>query len=180
MNAPGWPIEPGTTALSVLVPTVDPLVREWRARYDTSARHGGTAHLTVLFPFLHRSRTDHGARTALGRIFAGHAPFELCFARCARFPGVLYLVPEPDEPLRALTKAVVARWPEQQPYGGVLGDPDPHLTVANTGTPAEHDMVEADLTDRLPVTARVSEVGLVVHDGARWREWLSFPLGTAF
>ncbi|MFW6689535.1 2'-5' RNA ligase family protein [Streptomyces sp. MAR4 CNX-425] len=176
--AEGWPTAPGTTALSVSLPEVDPVVRHWRARYDTAAAHGGTAHVTVLYPFLHRDRVDAPVRAALRRLFAAHAAFPATFARCGRFPGVLYLVPEPDDPLRALTKAVVEQWPHHPPYGGVLGDVDPHLTVANSGGEAVHAAIEADLARRLPVTARVAAVDLVAYDGRRWRQWLRFPLGT--
>ncbi len=173
----GWPVAVGTTALSVPVPEADALVAHWRARYDTAARHGGTAHLTVLFPFLHRSGVGPAERAALAGLFAGHPPFTVEFARCGRFPGVLHLVPEPAAPLRALTRAVAARWPEHPPYGGLFGELDPHLTVANTGGAAVHRAIEARLAGHLPVRARIRAVDLVVHDGRRWVPWLSFPLG---
>ncbi|MEH0517276.1 hypothetical protein QBC31_42700 [Streptomyces sp. B21-079] len=35
---------------------------------------------------------------------------------------------------------------------------------------------EADLRGRLPVTARVSSVDLLVHDGNRWQQRASFAL----
>ncbi|NYV76495.1 2'-5' RNA ligase family protein, partial [Streptomyces sp. UH6] len=138
-----------------------------------------TAHATVLFPFLHRERVDDGVRAALAEEFAAHPPFALRFAGCARFPGVLWLRPEPDGPLRALTAAVTARWPEQAPYGGLFGDLDPHVTVANTGSAAQHDLIEAALAPALPLTERVTAVDLVVFDGRRWRGRTRFPLGRA-
>ncbi|WP_442945794.1 2'-5' RNA ligase family protein [Nonomuraea sp. LPB2021202275-12-8] len=49
----------------------------------------------------------------LGALFAACEPFDVVFRRCARFPGVLYLVPEPGAPFRALTGIVAARWPER-------------------------------------------------------------------
>ncbi|WP_369209235.1 2'-5' RNA ligase family protein, partial [Streptomyces sp. PU-14G] len=107
----GWPVASGTTALSVAVPEADAVVRGWRARYDTAARYGGAAHVTVLFPFLHRDRIGRGERSALRDLFAARPAFTLTFEDCARFPGVLYLVPEPAAPLRALTAEVTGRWP---------------------------------------------------------------------
>lgn len=176
-GAEHWAVTRGTTALSVPVPEADAVVRDWRARYDTAARHGGSAHLTVLFPFLHHSRVDAAACSALAGLFAAHPAFSLALTRCARFPGVLYLVPEPAGPLRALTRSVTEMWPEHPPYGGLFGDLDPHLTVANSGEEATHAAIEAELTPLLPLTARAESVDLVVHDGARWQPWLSFPLG---
>ncbi|GHJ23956.1 hypothetical protein TPA0909_55700 [Streptomyces albus] len=173
----GWPVTAGTTALSVPVPEADALVRGWRARYDTAARYGGTAHLTVLFPFLHRSATGPAEVAALGGLFAAHPAFTLTFRRCGRFPGVLYLVPEPAAPLRALTAAVARRWPSHPPYGGLFGDLAPHLTVANSGGAALHRDIERRLSALLPVSARVGAVDLVVHEAGRWQPWLTFPLG---
>ncbi|MGP3973949.1 2'-5' RNA ligase family protein [Streptomyces sp. 8N114] len=174
----GWPVAVGTTALSVPVPEADAVVRGWRARYDTAARHGGTAHLTVLFPFLHRDLIRGPERAELAALFARQPPFTLTFDRCGAFPGVLYLVPEPAAPLRALTAAVTGRWPSHPPYGGLFGDLEPHLTVANSGEARTHRHIEARLKALLPVTARVSTVELVVHEPpGRWQPWLTFPLG---
>ncbi|WP_245979388.1 2'-5' RNA ligase family protein [Streptomyces diacarni] len=173
----GWPVASGTTALSVAVPEVDAVVRGWRARYDTAARHGGVAHVTVLFPFLHRDLITAAERAALRGLFAARPAFTLTFADCARFPGVLYLVPEPAAPLRALTAEVARRWPSHPPYGGLFGELAPHLTVANSGGEDVHRRAEAHLRARLPVTAQVDSVDLVVHEEGRWLPWLDFPLG---
>ncbi|MEU9579045.1 2'-5' RNA ligase family protein [Streptomyces chilikensis] len=174
-----WPVAAGTTSLSVALPVLDRLVAPWRRDWDTAARHGGIAHATVLFPFLHRERVDREVRAALAEEFAAHPPFELRFAGCRRFPGVLWLRPEPDAPLRALTAAVTARWPGRTPYAGLFGDLDPHVTVANTGDAGQHDLIEAALAPCLPLAERVAAVDLVVFDGRRWREWVRFPLGRA-
>ncbi|MEU3558286.1 2'-5' RNA ligase family protein [Streptomyces fragilis] len=173
----GWPVAVGTTSLSVPLPGLDRLVAPWRRAWDTAARHGGTAHATVLFPFLPRERVDGAARAALAHVFAAHPPFELRFTGCARFPGVLWLRPEPDAPLRALTAAVTARWPGHRPYDGLFGDLDPHVTVANSGDARQHDLIEAALAPHLPLTERVSAVDLVAYDGNAWRQWLRLPLG---
>jgi 2'-5' RNA ligase len=161
----------------VALPGLDRLVAPWRRAWDTGARHGGTAHATVLFPFLPRDRVDGGVRAALADAFAAHPPFTLRFSGCARFPGVLWLRPEPDAPLRALTAAVTARWPEHAPYEGLFGDLDPHVTVANSGDARQHDLIEAALAPHLPLTERVEAVDLVAYDGRLWRQWLRFPLG---
>ncbi|MGW0932328.1 2'-5' RNA ligase family protein [Streptomyces sp. NPDC002644] len=172
----GWPVPVGTTSLSVALPRLDRLVAPWRRAWDTAARHGGRAHATVLFPFLPHDRVDATVRADLAEVFAAHPAFSLRFARCARFPGVLWLRPEPDAPLRALTAAVTARWPGLAPYGGLFGDLDPHVTVANSGDAAQHDAIETALARSLPLTERVDAVDLVVYDGRRWRERDRFPL----
>ncbi|MFE3448907.1 2'-5' RNA ligase family protein [Nonomuraea sp. NPDC059194] len=169
--------EAGLTALVVNVPAAEPVVGRWRERYDSSAAYGVPAHVTVLYPFLRRDRVSAEVAAELGRLFAGFDPFDVTFHATGRFPGVLYLAPEPEGPLRALTEAVWRRWPEAPPYGGRYPDAVPHLTVAD-GAPADAlAEIEADLAAGMPFTARASEVTLLAYDGTAWRSELTFPLG---
>ncbi|WP_405834412.1 2'-5' RNA ligase family protein [Streptomyces sp. NBC_01176] len=46
----------------------------------------------------------------------------------------------------------------------------PHLTIAQGQDDAVLEEVEAGLRGRLPVTARVSSVDLMGHDGTRWQQ----------
>ncbi|MFE7358150.1 2'-5' RNA ligase family protein [Streptomyces sp. NPDC057543] len=164
------------SGLIVRVPEAEPAVRAWRDRLDPSARAGVPAHVTVLFPFLDESRIDDGACAAIGEVIGRHRPFETRFEHCGRFPGILYLVPEPDLPFRRLTEAIADRWPEAPPFGGQFDEVVPHLTIAQGQDDAVLEEAEADLHCRLPVTARVSSVDLMVHDGTRWQQRASFAL----
>ncbi|MFJ8107100.1 2'-5' RNA ligase family protein [Streptomyces sp. NPDC096132] len=167
----------GQSGLIVRVPEVEPLVRAWRDRLDPSARAGVPAHVTVLFPFLDASRIDGGVCAAIGEVLGRHQSFDARFDHCGRFPGVLYLAPEPDTGFRRLTEAIVGRWPENPPFGGQFDDVVPHLTVAQGQDEVVVEKAEADLLTGLPVVAQVSSVDLLVHDGTRWRQRASFPLG---
>lgn len=167
----------GRTGLVVRIPEAEGAVRGWRERLDPSARAGVPAHITVLFPFLDAGRVDALVPSALPDVLAGHQTFDVRFESCGRLPGVLYLVPEPDAPLRRLTEAIAERWPEAPPYGGRFAEIIPHLTVAQGQTNAVLEMIEADLSGKLPFVSRVASVELMVHDGAKWREKASFPLG---
>jgi 2'-5' RNA ligase len=169
--------EAGRTGLVVRVPEAESAVRGWRERLDPSAQAGVPSHVTVLFPFLDLSRVDARVHSALAEVLGGHPAFDLRFARCGRLPEVLYLVPEPDAPLRQLTQAIADRWPEAPPYGGRFAEIVPHLTVAQGQEGAVLEEVEADLAGRLPFTSHVSSVELLVYDGTKWRERASFPLG---
>ncbi|MCX5172820.1 2'-5' RNA ligase family protein [Streptomyces antibioticus] len=169
-------LQAGQSGLIVRVPEAEPLVRAWRDRLDPSARAGVPAHVTVLFPFLEASRIDDDVCAEIGEVLGRHQSFEARFKRCGRFPGVLYLAPEPDTGFRRLTEAIVARWPEHPPFGGQFDDPVPHLTVAQGQDEAQVEQAETDLLTGLPVVAQVSSVDLLVHDGTRWRERASFPL----
>jgi 2'-5' RNA ligase len=143
---------------------------------DPSARAGVPAHVTVLFPFLDESRIDSGVVAAVGEVIGRHRSFEVRFEHCGRFPGILYLVPEPDLPFRRLTEAIADRWPEAPPFGGQFDEVVPHLTIAQGQDDAVLEEAEADICRRLPITARVSSVDLLVHDGTSWQQRASFAL----
>jgi hypothetical protein len=96
--------------------------------------------------------------------------------QCRRFPGVLYLAPEPDTRLRSLTSAVASRWPEAAPYGGQFEDVIPHLTVAHGREEHVFDEIETDIVGRLPVSVRISSVSLFTCTGRLWRKERDFPL----
>ncbi|WP_445529842.1 2'-5' RNA ligase family protein [Streptomyces cyslabdanicus] len=166
----------GQTGLIVRVPDAEPVVRAWREWFDPSAQAGVPAHVTVLFPFLDESRIDARVCSALADMLDSHRAFDLRFESCGRFPGVLYLAPEPGTQLRRLTEAIADRWPEAPPYGGQFAEIVPHLTVADGQDDAVLDEIEADLLGRLPFTSRISSVDLMVHDGAKWHERASFAL----
>ncbi|MFF3089526.1 2'-5' RNA ligase family protein [Streptomyces nojiriensis] len=167
----------GQTGLIVRIEEAEPSVRRWREQLDPSARAGVPAHVTVLFPFLDESRIDELVHCALADVLGSHRAFDLRFERCGRLPEVLYLVPEPDMPLRQLTAAIADRWPEAPPYGGRFAEVVPHLTIAQGQEDVLLDEIETDLADGLPFTSRVSSVELMVHDGTKWQERASFALG---
>ncbi|WP_330358906.1 2'-5' RNA ligase family protein [Streptomyces chartreusis] len=76
--------------------------------------------MSPCFPFLDASRIDPGVCAAVGEVLVRHRSFEARFDHCGRFPGVLYLAPEPDMQFRRLTEAIVERWPENPPFGGAV------------------------------------------------------------
>jgi 2'-5' RNA ligase len=124
------------------------------------------AHVTVLHP----SPGDVGA---IAEVLAPSAPFDVTFARLDRFPGVLWLAPEPAEPFVAMTEAMVARFPDYPPYGGTYSTIVPHLTVAA----AQLDETAALVQPLLPLGSRVESVVLYRSaDGAHWHEHATFDL----
>ncbi|MCX4781441.1 2'-5' RNA ligase family protein [Streptomyces sp. NBC_01264] len=169
----------GRTALIVRIPEAEPVVRGWRDRIDPAARAGAgvPAHVSVLYPFLQEDLIDAPVLAGIAAALSPHHAFDLRFERTDRFPGMLYLAPEPDAPLRRLTRAITERWPDVRPYGGRYPDPVPHLTVAQRAAEADLDAAEADLGGRLPLTARARTVDLVAYDGTAWHERASFALG---
>src|SRR3954453_20997311 len=123
-------------------------------------------HVTVLIPC-------PGEIPAITEVLAPFDQFDVTFTRLDRFPGTLWLAPEPSEPFVAMTEALVARWPECLPYGGVFSRVTPHLTVAQREL---EDATEA-LAPLLPLQSRVESILLLeqVQDD-HWREIATIDL----
>lgn len=166
---------PGTSAIVIEVPAADPVVSRWRAKFDASVSLGLPAHLTVLAPFLPEERLRDGVLDRLGELCGAVPAQDVSFARTARFPGVLYLEPEPDQALRDLTVSIAREWPEAPPYGGRFADVVPHLTVALGAFDSPFEAVEDALQPELPIRAHLEDACVYVYDGERWRHRARLP-----
>jgi hypothetical protein len=116
-------------------------------------------------------------------LFASFAPFSFRLRGPRRFPGVLYLAPEPPDPFIRLTRLVHELWPAHPPYGGAFEGVIPHLTVADCEVPgacedpdAVMDEVERAIVEAVPIEARAAEVWLMTGDD-RWTLRRRFLLG---
>lgn len=168
------------SALVLLVPDVEQVVEPWRERYDPRVAEGIPAHVTVLYPWLPPTEIGAEDLEALGTIAAAQPAMELVFERIGQFHRGLWLAPDPAAPVLRLIEAVTDRWPDYLPYGGAyLDDPDdvgPHLTVALGQDTEELRALAEEVTTRLPLTARVAGLDLVVGDeNGNWSLRESFP-----
>lgn len=153
-----------TIAFRDLAPAVD----GWRERTCTSKpSHGVPPHVSLLGP----APPDLDAAIEALRSFGA---FDVTFAGFGRFPGTLWLAPEPAAPFVAMTEALVKAFPDHPPYGGLFQEITPHLTVAQGD---ELDAAETAIATALPLTSRASSVVLferVADD--RWVERAEFDL----
>jgi 2'-5' RNA ligase len=163
------------TAIVVLVHEAESLIGGHRSRHTDDGAHGMGAHVTLLYPFGDGDAEIAAARDVVGAFEA----FDFALASPGRFPEtprVLCLRPEPDEPFRALTRALAARFPEHPPYSGKYADPVPHATVA-IGNDALLDEIERELAPSLPIASRATEAVLMDRDGCgTWRVRERLPL----
>jgi 2'-5' RNA ligase len=121
------------SAIDVYLPEVAGLLDRWRLPTVSVAALGVPPHITVLYPW----RPAPLRPSDIAEVAAAAAeipPFTITLSRLARFPGVLYLRPEPDVTLRALIRRLAAAFPDTPPYGGQFPDPTPHLTVAKASS----------------------------------------------
>jgi 2'-5' RNA ligase len=164
---------PPQTALIVPVPSAEPAVAKWRARHDPSAPLGMPAHVTVLYPFLATEAITPSVERDLESVLSPFPAFEFKLVGVDRFPGVLYLAPEPAEPFTRLTAALYERWPDHPPYGGTFDEVVPHVTVIQGNEPPE---AERELEQATAIDAEAKEVWLMAERGHRWSLLRRFPL----
>lgn len=163
----------------IVVPEAEPAVAALRRRYDPAAVAGIPAHVTVVHPFAPSALLDDSLVEALAEVIASVQAFDAVLQRVAWFDrAVLWLAPEPADPFRRLTAAVVSRFPDYPPYGGLHGWSTPHLTVARDAPLEELRAAEIEVSALLPIRFRVEQV-LLMHGtadaGLRTRAVL--PLG---
>lgn len=130
------------SSIDILVPTAVPVIGRWYEQ-TSAAADGMPPHLTLLWPWV-EAPVDPASVYRATTAVAGIAPFEITFARCGRFPGVLYLAPSPAPPVELLIRRLGEALPDQPAYGGWFGAaPPPHLTVAKSADEAELDLIQA-------------------------------------
>jgi 2'-5' RNA ligase len=148
-----------------------------RRHEDFAAKVGVPAHVTLLFPFVPAEELRPGVRRALAEIAATVEPFDVRFAEVGRFPGVVYLAPEPGARFSALTEAIARRFPDHQPYNGAFDEVVPHLTLVESST-APLDAVAAAAGRHLPFSCHVGAMEVLVEGrDAQWRGHWRIPLG---
>jgi 2'-5' RNA ligase len=169
------------SALIVPVPDAEPAVASWRRAHDPSAALGIPAHITLLYPFRAPDEIDDRTCANLAHLFAAAAPIRLTLAGICGFRNVLYLAPEPPEPLDQLIRALMHRYPDLLPYGGTVRDPIPHLTVAQIEDEAALDSVmrrfATAAATSLPIETTVTEIHLIESGTGPWQVARRFPLG---
>jgi 2'-5' RNA ligase len=168
------------SALIVRVPEAEPHVSHYREQHDSSARLGVPAHVTVLYPFMSpeliAAPVLEQVRTAISH--AGEFDFRL--TKVGRFPGVVYLTPEPGEPFVSMTRAIVHAFPDYPPYRGQHTGVVPHLTVAQVEEP-EQGAIAGELDRSLQksgsIASHCSELVLIENSTGRWKPMQVFRLG---
>lgn len=162
----------------VRFPELDAQIDSLRGRFGMPRKPNGIPpHVTLLVPFLTRDELSQGGVSAVRELCAAVAPFEVTFARTARFPHVLYLAPEPADPFADLTRGLIARWPELTPYASREKQIVPHLTVATARPPKVFHQVQEALRPLLPIRAQVDSAQLYLFDGRAWTHDQELPFG---
>jgi 2'-5' RNA ligase len=170
------------SALVVLVPEAEAVAKPFRDRYDPSAAAGMPAHITLLYPFKAPDEVDDMTLGKLRDGFARFEPIRFALSAIRRFPEMLYLAPQPDDPFRQLTLTIWNLFPETPPYRGKWPDIIPHLSIAWREDEAQLAAIEDDFAkasrSKLPIRAIASDVALMDNRSGRWEVRTMFNLGS--
>ena len=109
--------QPVETALVVLAPEAEFIVKEWREKYDSFAADGRAAHIAILYPFKPLGDIGPAVAADFKDLFSRHSRFDFSLNETGRFPEVLYLAPSHNRGLMELIQAVAAEYPETPSYG---------------------------------------------------------------
>ena len=173
---------PLETFVTLVLEDVDPAIAQaHRELYPERLPERIPFSLTLLYPWLPRDAVTDGDLEQLRSFFGSRPPFAFELVRVAEFPGVVaYAVPEPDDELRALMRALWALYPECPPYGKPGSDPAPHATLGRLE--GEYaitlEQARARVEPLLPVRCEIREATLLEEYAAdRCRVRATFPLG---
>jgi len=167
------------TALIVVVPEAEPVVRHHRAVLDRFFQCGVPAHVTVVHPFVPLAEVDCALLDRLAAMFATVPAFDYRFVRTQWFStDVLYLAPDDDRGFRGLTRLAVEEFPDHPPYGGAFLDTVPHLTVGHHQPLEALREAERQVVEGLPVAGRAEVVTLLAQSASgQWSVRSTFALG---
>lgn len=165
------------TALVVFVPEADALAAGLREDLGVPPLPM-EPHVSVLYPFRHPDLVGGEDLAALRDLFGSHEPFDFLLAETGRFPEVVYLEPDPAGRFKALTEAVVERYPDCPPYWGLYEEVVPHCTVAHTDDAGVLAAAAAAVRPALPIASTARHVVLMEEREGVWAERARFSLGT--
>jgi 2'-5' RNA ligase len=164
-------VEPTESAVIVAVPEAEEVVGPHRAALDRYAGWGVPAHVTLLYPFVQPSKIDDGVISTLADVLRSVPAFVITLSRIAWFgDSVVWLAPEPAQPFRTLTSALVARFPGHPPYGGGHAEVIPHLTIGQDAPVEALRAAAAAVEPQLPIRAHIS-TALLMYGRAAPKSW---------
>jgi hypothetical protein len=170
------------SGILVPVPEAESAVGPLRTWLDRAAGWGVPAHVTVLYPFVPPDAINAAVIETAARAVASVPAFGCEFARTCWFgEDVVWLAPDPAAPIRALTSAVHAAFPQFPPNGGAYAGVIPHLTIGDRpdGGASALRAAEAEVRLLLPVRTFVRCAWLMTGTQApgSWRAIAELPLG---
>ena len=165
------------TGLVLHVPEARSIVGPIRRKHDPAASAGMPPHVTLIYPFMDSRAFDDAARQRLKSVCETTSPISMRFKGCGTFDRVLWLAPEPAEPIVDLVRSLEAAFPDHPPFGGAFAEVIPHLTVAH-GDPSVLPKLQRRVERALasPLEAEARQISLFGLSQEGWIELERFNL----
>ncbi len=172
----------GHTVLQIPVPELEPFVLARHQHYDPDFVSADPrfvhAHITALGPFLEPRLIDAAACSVIAQIASATMEFDFTLEEIDTFPnGIIHLVPQPEEPLRQLTAALVAAFPTCPPYAAQFPNVRPHLTLDALSPAVSVPSTRQLLGPLVPARCRATRLDLTWWGNNTCRVLDSWPLG---
>lgn len=166
------------------MPPLEAFVRARTAHYDRAWLSPdaafGHAHVTALGPFLRPEAMSADTLLVIAEVARRAGPFTFTLTRIDTFPnGIIHLVPEPDEPFRALTRALCEAFPSCPPYGNGFPQVRPHVTLDAVSEAVSESSTATLLAGVLPVVSRAERLDLALWQENGCRLLASWAMGSA-
>ena len=173
------------SALVVVADEAEPVVGDWRLRYQPEAvERGLPPHLTILFPFVRATEIDDELLTEVRRLYAPSRSFAYELASVESFPDAAWLAPTPAESFHELVEITRQAFPSLPPYGDPGHVVVPHCTIGADDDPVRLEGMVRELREglgpRLPIRCRADELVLLAEEpDGTWGRREAFPLDGA-
>jgi hypothetical protein len=168
------------SGIIIPIPEAEGMVGPYRWKYDSVARLGIPAHITLIYPFFPPSLITNDIRKHLADLFSNYPIFEFSLTSIGRFPNTVYLTPSPKDKIVDLVRMIATAFPQYPPYGGQFPEINPHLTVAQSDDALLLEQVDREIrplaAQGLPITKRVTEATLFELHNGLWSKTGTFAL----
>lgn len=167
-----------SSSIDLHFPQLTGLIEQW---WRGVHPEGVPPHVTLLYPWRHPVTAADLRSVSI--VAARQQPFTVTFTHLASFPsGVVYLLPQPQDTLCWLIAHLAESFPDTPPYGGMLAEPIPHLTVARTTPgPGLHDLadqIREILRPELPIDIDIDRVTVMEErPDETWHSVADLPFG---
>jgi len=169
----------GQTALVLRVPEADSALTCVASVHLRLVRADLPAHVTILYPWLPAHEVDTDELSRCAGLVAPLTTLDVTFNEVHARPGLIFLEPDPGEPVQRLCEATQRCWPSLLPYEGKYADSPPHVTLAlGTTSTEEEARIRALVDPLLPLRTRFDELLLMAFGEQGWSEIHRFPYGS--
>ncbi len=166
------------TSIDISLPELSKFVDKWRKPTVEVANVGVPPHLSLLYPW-RKMPVKQSDLVSLGLILETFKPFRLCFNRLETFEvGIVYLALAEETQVRKIMRVLYEAFPDTKPYGGVVTDPVPHVTIAKT-QPENLKSFATDISINLtlPIEVFVDKITVMKEDNeGNWSDMYVYSL----